>query len=217
MTAAALLTVSGVDLGFGGAPLVRGLSAEVASGEIVAFAAPSGAGKTTLLRTLVRLAEPQAGQIRLAGTSIDAIPGPDLRRRVALVAQRPVLLGQTVADDLQLGAARPLTPREAVDALEEVGLGAPFAERASAELSGGEAARVAVARALLMNPEVLLLDEPSAALDEAATRMLGAALRARADRGLAVVLVTHDPVLLTATAARQIELPTHRSDQSPRA
>ncbi len=93
----------------------------MASGEIVAFAAPSGAGKTTLLRTFVRLAEPQAGQIRLAGASIDAIPGPDLRRRVALVAQRPVLLGQTVEDDLRLGAARPLTPREAVDALEEVG------------------------------------------------------------------------------------------------
>lgn len=201
------LTLSGVRLDAGGRALVSGLELELARGEIAALVAPSGQGKTTLLRTLVRLCDLAAGRIALDGVPIDEIAGPELRRRVALVAQHPVLLGPTVADDLAAGARGALSEHRAADLLRDVGLDPGFVARQSSELSGGEQARVAVARALAGEPQLLLLDEPSAALDTAATDVLAAALRGRAASGLTILLATHDPALLQATAARVIPFP----------
>jgi putative ABC transport system ATP-binding protein len=194
-------------LGFEDRVLVRGLTLEVRAGEIVAVRAPSGRGKTTLLRTLVRLAEPLAGTLTLDGTPLGEIDGRQLRRRIALVAQRPILLGPTVRDDLAAGLGHAPSGPEATALLAEVGLAADMADREVGGCSGGEQARVAIARALATGPDLLLLDEPSAALDEAATRDLAAALRTRASAGLGIVLITHDPLLLAETAARQVELP----------
>lgn len=194
-------------LGFEDRVLVRGLTLEVRAGEIVAVRAPSGRGKTTLLRTLVRLAEPLAGTLTFDGRPLGAIDGPRLRRRIALVAQRPILLGPTVRDDLAAGLGHAPSGSEAAALLAEVGLAADMADRDVTGCSGGEQARVAIARALATGPGLLLLDEPSAALDEAATRDLAAALRTRASAGLGILLITHDPLLLAETAARQVELP----------
>lgn len=201
------LHAAGLRLGYGDRVLVRGLDLDLHAGEIVAVRAPSGRGKTTLLRAIVRFIDPLGGTLELDGTAIDEIDGPQLRRRVALVAQRPILLGPAVRDDLAAGLGHTPSAEETCDALAEVGLPDAIAAREVGGCSGGEQARVAIARALATNPSILLLDEPSAALDEAATRDLAAALRARADVGLSILLITHDPLLLETTGARCVDLP----------
>lgn len=194
-------------LGFDGHVLVRGFDLDLAPGEIVAVLAPSGRGKTTLLRAIVRLVDPLGGELFVDGRPITSIDGPELRRAIALVAQRPILLGPTVRDDLAAGLGRRPAAAEAAELLGEVGLPPEMVERDVAGCSGGEQARVAIARALATHPSVLLLDEPSAALDDAATRDLAAVLRARAAEGLSILLITHDPLLLEQTAARAVDLP----------
>ncbi|MBO9532858.1 MAG: ABC transporter ATP-binding protein [Solirubrobacteraceae bacterium] len=200
--AAPPLELRGVSLAPGDAPPVHGLSFTVGDGEIVALTGPSGSGKTTALRAIVRLGETTGGEILLSGAAIAGIEGPALRRRIGLVAQQPAMLGPTVADDLAAGAGAPVAERTARAALEEVGLSPALLARNSSVLSGGEQARVALARALLAEPDVLLLDEPSAALDAEATDRVANALRRRTAGGLAILLVTHDPHLLEATGAR---------------
>ncbi|MEH3055005.1 MAG: ATP-binding cassette domain-containing protein [Patulibacter minatonensis] len=205
--AAPALELDRVSIDVSGRPLLRDLSLAVTAGEIVALTAPSGRGKTTLLRAIVRLGDPSGGAVRIGGAPHDVGPATALRRRACLVAQRPVLFGPTVADDLAAGARGALSAEAARRLLVELGLPAAFAGKASDELSGGETARVAVARALAAEPVVLLLDEPSAALDHAATSHLAGALRARASGGLAILVVTHDDHLLAQTGARVVELP----------
>jgi len=156
-------------------------------------AGPSGSGKSTLLRLLNRLADPVAGVVRYEGVDVRERDPLELRREVCLVPQLPALLDGTVADNVSY--ATTLAGREAdvMRMLELAGLDSSFADRDAAGLSVGEQQRVMLARALALEPSVLLLDEPTSALDEAARSAVERTLldlRQRLD--LSLVLVTHD-------------------------
>ncbi|MDX6197916.1 MAG: UDP-glucose/iron transport system ATP-binding protein [Actinomycetota bacterium] len=174
-----------------GVTVLDGITAQIAPGRCTALAGPSGAGKTTLLRLLDRLEEPTSGSVLLHGRPLPSYDVLEVRRRVGLVQQVPVLLGSTVLDDLRVG--RPvLTEDEAVELLGRVGLRDQALSRATASLSGGEAQRLCLGRALAVGPEVLLLDEPTSALDAVAAKSVERVVRALVEEGLTAVLVSHD-------------------------
>ncbi|MEC3917511.1 ABC transporter ATP-binding protein [Nocardia sp. CDC160] len=180
-----------VTLGHGATCVLTGVDATFAAGRCTAVVGPSGAGKTTLLRLLNRFGEPDSGRVLFDGTPVVEMDVLDLRRRVGLVPQRPVLLTDTVADEVQVG--RPVSAERVAGLLATVGLPEGFAGRRCVELSGGEAQRVCLARALAVEPEVLLLDEPTSALDGASAVAIGELIRAHVGTGGSVVLVSHDP------------------------
>ncbi|MBD0689825.1 ABC transporter [Streptomyces sp. CBMA123] len=171
--------------------LLDGLSAQIPGAACTALVGPSGAGKSTLLRLLNRLAEPTSGVVRFRDRALPELDVLELRRRVGLVGQQPVLLTDRVVDDLRVG--RPdLGEEQAALLMERIGLPAEMLARATAGLSGGEAQRVCLARALAVGPEVLLLDEPTSALDAASARAVEQTIRDLVADGLAVVLVSHN-------------------------
>lgn len=199
------LDAHGVGVSLAGRPVLRDAGVRVGPGEVVALIAPSGAGKSTLLRCLVRLVPIDAGRITLDGVDVAALPPREVRRRIGLVAQSPAMLPGTVADNVGY-ALDGLAPERLHEALEAAGLPPSFAERTARELSGGERARTAFARALSRDPEVLLLDEPTAALDAETSARIGATLRRLAERGLGICLATHDVVFAEAWADRRVGL-----------
>ena len=182
---------------------------EVYHGEVLALVGPSGAGKSTLLRLLNFLEPPSSGSIDFhtpsqglqhgvqRETTFDAThPVPlDLRRRVTTVFQRPILLNRSVYANVRYGlrlrGAHDST-RQVDDALEQVGLSGLARQRART-LSGGEAQRVSLARAMVLQPDVLLLDEPTANLDPYNVGLIEEIVRSLNDRrGTTIVLVTHN-------------------------
>ncbi|WP_245663266.1 ABC transporter ATP-binding protein [Nocardia inohanensis] len=192
----------------GARPLLTDANAIFPGGRCVAVVGASGAGKTTLLRLLNRFEEPSAGRILFDGRPIRELDVLDLRRRVALVPQRPILLTEVVADELRVGRA--LSDNRIGALLERVGLGTGFRDRRCAELSGGEAQRVCLARALAVEPRMLLLDEPTSALDTAAAVAVADLVRAHARAGGGVVLVSHDPAFVAEVADEVWTLADHR-------
>jgi ABC-type iron transport system FetAB ATPase subunit len=183
--------------------VLRGVSLTVRPGEVVALTAPSGAGKSTLLRAIVRLVPLDGGVVTLDGVDVTTLDPCVLRRRVAFVAQRPVMLPGTVADNLAYGLAE---APDAAAALASAGLDPSFAARDAAELSGGEQSRVAIARALTRTPEVLLLDEPTAGLDAPLAEAIGGHVRALAAAGLAICLTSHDRAVVAGWSDREQRL-----------
>jgi ABC-type multidrug transport system fused ATPase/permease subunit len=189
----------------GGRVVLAGASLDVPRGCVTALLAPSGSGKSTLLRCLNRLLEPDRGTITLDGADVRALEPRALRRRVGLVAQTPVMLPGDVAANVGYGLDEP-APERLVAALVDAGLDASFLARPATALSGGERARVAVARALARTPEVLLLDEPTASLDATTADRVGATLRRLAGDGIGVCLATHDLRLAGSVADRRVGL-----------
>ncbi|MGB2711136.1 MAG: ATP-binding cassette domain-containing protein, partial [Conexibacter sp.] len=162
-------------------------------------------GKSTLLRCLNRLLQPDRGTVTLDGVDIRELEPCALRRRVGLVAQEPAMLPGDVAANV--GYALDALPAERLDAaLAAAGLDASFATRRADALSGGERARVAIARAIAREPELLLLDEPTAALDADAAAVVAATLVRLAREGLGICLATHDLALAERIADRSVRL-----------
>ena len=166
----------------------------VAPGAAVAVVGPNGSGKSTLLRLLALLERPTAGQVLLDGTVVT--PGGAARRHVTLVEQRPILFRATVRENLEFGLqVRGITRAEVNRRIENVAgrlAITPLLGRRRHELSDGEVQRVAVARALAVEPDVLLLDEPASSADRAAALTLYRTLaEERARRPLAVCLASH--------------------------
>jgi putative ABC transport system ATP-binding protein len=156
-------------------------------------AGPSGAGKSTLLRLLNRLADPDRGVVHYHGGDVRERDVLDLRREVCLVPQLPALLDGSVADNVSFGTRLAGRDADVVRSLELAGLGRDFADREAGRLSVGEQQRVMLARALALEPRVLLLDEPTSALDaDARDAVEQTLLDLRARLGLSYVLVTHD-------------------------
>jgi cobalt/nickel transport system ATP-binding protein len=179
----------------GGRQVLYGVDLEVAAGERVAVLGPNGAGKTTLMLHLNGILRPGAGTVEVAGLPVDDAHLPEVRRRVGIVFQDPddQLFMTTVRDDVAFGPANMGLTAEALDArvsgaLETVGM-THVAGSPPHHLSGGEARRVALATVLAMEPDVLVLDEPSSHLDPLARRALAAVLQTI---DATLVVVTHD-------------------------
>jgi putative ABC transport system ATP-binding protein len=181
-----------------GRRVLAGVTVDLPKGGFTALIGPSGAGKTSLLRLLNRLDDPASGVVRFLGRPIVDFPVRALRRRVGFVFQAPAMFPGTVAANLAIvptlggeAAAANVSARIA-EILRLVELAADFRDRIAADLSGGEKQRVALARALMTGPEVLLLDEPTAALDpEVAEHLMHTLRRLRESTGLTIVMVTH--------------------------
>jgi ABC-type multidrug transport system ATPase subunit len=187
------LDADGVAVVRGGRRVLDGASLRLGGGRIATLEGPSGSGKTTLLRVLATLSEPASGVVRLDGIDAREIPPRVYRTRVAYVSQQPTMLDGSVEANVTAGPhlSGELPTADDVSALlGRVGL-EEIAGRRALDLSGGEKQRVALARALANRPEVLLLDEPTAALDPSWVARIVALVRALADGGLAVIAVTH--------------------------
>ena len=154
---------------------------------------PSGSGKSTLLRLLNRLADPDTGRVVYEGKDVRELDPLALRREVSLVPQLPALIDGTVHDNVAYGPRLAGHSFDARSCLELAGLDPDFEDRDAAKLSVGEQQRVMLARALALEPRVLLLDEPTSALDQAARDAVEGTLRQlRARTAISIVLVTHD-------------------------
>ena len=181
-------------------PILDDVSFSVERGGALTLVGPSGSGKSTLLRCLNRLVEPTSGTVTFDGRDVRTLDPRELRRRVALVMQTPVLSEGTVGDNLRLrpaDAAGDFSDLQLRRALAEVGFDPDRLDDDAAPLSGGEKQRVTIARALLGNPQALLLDEPTSALDPPnALLVLATISRLRRARGLSIVAVSHQPDLV---------------------
>lgn len=170
---------------------LTGVTLDILAGGITALVGPSGSGKSTLLRLCNRLEAATSGSVAYRGRPLSEIDPLSLRRQVGMVFQRPVLFAGTVRDNLE-EANGGATTAQFDEALQRAALDGSFLDRLAAELSGGEAQRVCLARALLAGPDVLLMDEPTSSLDGAAESRLERLGRGLADGGMPIVWVTHD-------------------------
>ena len=186
-----VLEMEGVSLERGGRRVLRGVDLAVSGEGITVLLGPSGSGKSSLLRCFNRLEAPEAGVVRFRGRDVSAIDPLVLRRQVGMVFQRPIPFPGTVRDNLMV--ADPGAGEAAMrETLERAGLPAEFLDRLADDLSGGEAQRMCLARALAAGPQVLLLDEPTSSLDEASREIVERTGRRLADDGVPLVWVTHD-------------------------
>jgi putative ABC transport system ATP-binding protein len=176
----------------GGRVVLHDVSFRVAPGECFTILGPSGSGKTSLLRLCNRLDDPATGEILLDGKLLTVLDPVQVRRRVGMVFQTPVMLDGTVADNIAYGATlagRGISPTVL---LKQVGLNPDLASRNAAELSLGQQQRVELARVLANEPEILLLDEPTSGLDIASSRRILELISAlRQDLGITIIFVTH--------------------------
>lgn len=192
-----VVELSGVRVAYGGTMILQVPQLEVHAGEILAVIGPNGSGKSTLLRVIGLLENPTAGEVRFRGEVVRKDRLLAARREMATVFQDPLLVDDTVFENVALGLRfRHVAPSEILPRvqawLERFGI-AGLAQRQARTLSGGEAQRSALARALVLRPDLLLLDEPFSALDqptrEALIEDLAEILR---EDQITTVLVTHD-------------------------
>jgi putative ABC transport system ATP-binding protein len=172
--------------------VLQDLSASLPKGASC-VAGPSGSGKSTLLRLLNRLADPDSGAVRYKGADVRERDPLELRQEVCLVPQLPALLEGTVEDNIRFAAGLAGRDPDVPRLLDLAGLDGSFAPRPAGKLSVGEQQRVMLARALALEPRVLLLDEPTSALDaDARDAVENTLLHLRERVKVSTVLVTHD-------------------------
>ena len=197
-TRSASVELRDIHVSFGTLEVLRGVDLTVGAGETACIIGPSGSGKSTLLRVANRLQEPDSGDLLLDGQSVVRSDPDRLRQRVGMVFQHFNLFPhRTVLDNITLplrsvkGVDKAAAEATARDRLAEVGL-ADKAPYRPATLSGGQQQRVAIARALAMEPEVMLFDEATSALDPELVKGVLDLMAGLADRGLTLLVVTHE-------------------------
>jgi tungstate transport system ATP-binding protein len=192
-----LMEIRGLSVRRSGVPVLHVESLDIREGEVLALVGPNGGGKTTLLLALAQLLGRQEGEILFAGRRLSEWGKLEYRRKISFVFQNPMLLDMSVADNVALGLKfRGLPPDQVKGRVEKwlhrLGIGALTSRRA-VELSGGEAQRVSLARAFVLEPEVLFLDEPFPGLDPPArARLLDDLSGLLAADHRTAILVTHN-------------------------
>lgn len=197
-----VVTMSGVHVSYGPVPALRGMDLQVAEGEQVAIMGPSGCGKSTLLHVLTGVLAADRGDVRVLGHEMAGLSPKQTARlrleRMGMVFQFGDLISElTLAENVGLplrllGVSPAVTQRRVMALLERLGIAEVGARRAS-EVSGGQAQRAAVARALVHEPALVLADEPTGALDTVSADTVMAALTQTArEAGAALLVVTHD-------------------------
>ncbi|AGA58555.1 ABC-type polar amino acid transport system, ATPase component [Thermobacillus composti KWC4] len=210
-----MIRLTGIRKSFGKDDVLRGISLEVNKGEVVAIIGPSGSGKTTLLRCINFLERPDAGEIRISDLHVNCSKASKkeihaLRRKTAMVFQQynlfrhktaleNVMEGLVVVRKMPKDAAR----ERGVRLLEKVGLGDKL-DAYPSRLSGGQQQRVGIARALAMEPEVILFDEPTSALDPELVGEVLAVIRQIAEEGITMIIVTHELGFAQDVASRVV-------------
>ncbi|MCY3834035.1 MAG: phosphate ABC transporter ATP-binding protein [Chloroflexi bacterium] len=189
------LSIRNLSLKRGGATVLRDISLDVAEGELLVVIGPSGSGKSSLLRCLNRLNEIESGSIQLDGRSIYDMPVTELRRQVGMMFQKTAAFEGSVAENIAYGArlrGGALSRESILDLMAQVSLEGELLDKPAAELSGGQEQRLAIARALALNPSLLLLDEPTSSLDPIATNHVEESLlRLRERTNLTMIWVSH--------------------------
>jgi branched-chain amino acid transport system ATP-binding protein len=190
-----VFALEALDVSYGSVPAVRGLSLELGPGEVVGLIGPNGAGKSTTLHAIMGLVPAQRGEIRLRGRSLRGrTPESVARSGVALVPEgRRIFAELTVEENLRLGLAGRRSGTGSGEAVQEVfglfPIVEEFRKRPAGALSGGQQQQLAIARALVAGPDVLLLDEPSLGLAPKVVDVVFEALAAIRERGISVLLV----------------------------
>ncbi len=190
-----MLEIAGLDVSYGSVAAVRNVSIDVGRGEIVGLIGPNGAGKSTTLHAVMGLVAARRGEIRLAGASLRGRSPEDVARAgISLVPEgRRVFADLTVAENLRLGLSGRRSQAGAAEDIEAVHAQFPivkeFASRRAGALSGGQQQQLAIARALVARPDVLLLDEPSLGLAPKIVDVVFDALAQIRERGITVLLV----------------------------
>jgi iron complex transport system ATP-binding protein len=211
------LSMSQVDLERGDLLVCAGVTAEFSSGELVAIVGPNGAGKSSMVALLAGDLAPTRGTVSMDGVDLSVLDAKELARRRAVMTQaNDVTFPFSVRDVVEMGRfpwaeqSDPSRDKEMVDvALERVEV-SYLADRKITALSGGERARVALARVLAQDTSVLLLDEPTAALDIRHQELVLALLREKARAGCLVIVVLHDLVAAAAFADRIVVIADSR-------
>jgi polar amino acid transport system ATP-binding protein len=195
-----IVRIEDVHKRFGAVEVLRGVSLDVASREVVCVIGPSGSGKSTLLKCVTRLEEPSEGRIFVEGIDImgPRIDINKVRRQIGMVFQqfnlfphRTALGNITLALEKVLRMDAPAARERAVQELRHVGLG-DKADSYPAQLSGGQQQRVAIARALAMRPKVMLFDEVTSALDPELVKEVLDVMKRLASEGMTMIVVTHE-------------------------
>ncbi len=200
-------------------PVLRDLSLTVARGDALLIRGASGCGKSTLLRVLARLEAPRSGSIRLDGIDVADIPSPAYRRRVAYLQQLPVMLEGSIRENLLLPFRYGADSAPGDDVLRaqlaEVELHDAELDAPATELSVGQQQRVALLRLLLMKPDVLLLDEPTASLDAASASLLMQLVnRQLHQHSHTMLIVSHQELSLRDRSLRHLRMEAGRLEEA---
>ncbi len=180
-------------------------SMKVDAGEIVMIVGRSGSGKTTLLRLMAWLEEPASGAIYLNGKPYSSFQPPEIRKKVSLVAQVPIMLEGTVEYNLGLGLEKPADRNVLETWLQKFDLEPSLLENSADSLSVGQKQRVAVIRNLLVQPQVLLLDEPTSGLDPKSRGIFISAIESIVkESGLTVIWISHDTDIIKPVASKVV-------------
>lgn len=193
----ALIEIKGLYKSFGRSEILNNINLDIEKGEVLALIGPTGSGKTTLLRLIDTLDQPTRGSIFFRGDDLCRLSSKEkflVRRRMAMVFQKPVMFSRSVYENVAYGLkvrGKGNSRDDVLHTLEEVGLSG-YESRSATTLSGGEMQRIALARAMAIKPEVLLLDEPTANLDPRSASAIDDLIGRLSKGGTTVIMASHN-------------------------